>query len=90
MNCILSETVISLAQAAREIPGNPSPATIWRWHTKGVAGAKLETARVGGKRFTSQEAVSRFLESMNQERASISSSERPEHRRSALIKAGLL
>ena len=35
-------------------------ATVRRWHLSGVAGVKLETIRIGGKRYTSDQALHRF------------------------------
>lgn len=61
---ITSETVISLAEAAQSLPGRPSITTLWRWYARGVKGIKLETAMVGGKRFTSREAVQRFSDAL--------------------------
>lgn len=42
-----------------------SIATIYRWLTKGVRGAKLETMVMGKARFTSKEAIERFLIAQN-------------------------
>ncbi len=35
--------------------------TVYRWATKGVRGRVLETVRVGGVRYTTVEALERFL-----------------------------
>lgn len=35
--------------------------TVYRWATKGVRGRVLETIRVGGVRYTSVQALERFL-----------------------------
>ena len=43
---------LTLAQAARTAPGKPSPATIWRWITKGCNGVKLQALRFGDRWFT--------------------------------------
>ena len=60
---LLDEELLSLGQAGRsEIPGKPNPSTLWRWHTRGVRGVKLETVVLGGRRWTSREAISRFAE----------------------------
>jgi Protein of unknown function (DUF1580) len=66
----LTDTTLSLAQAARRLPrlraGRPvHPATLWRWSTKGVRGVKLETAMVGGVRVTSEAALSRFIAALS-------------------------
>ena len=61
---LLTEHVISMSQAAREVPTNPrpNPATIWRWAKKGINGVKLESVNVGSRIFTSSQALTRFLE----------------------------
>lgn len=56
------ESLIPFQQAAREIPGQPSISTLHRWRMSGVRGRKLETVLVGGIRFTSKEAIRRFIE----------------------------
>ena len=37
------------------------PSTIQRWRLRGARGVKLETLLVGGTRYTSAEALSRFI-----------------------------
>lgn len=61
MSVTLNEDLISLSQAARELPGRPHLSTIWRWTTRGVRGVVLETLVVAGRRFTSHEALQRFV-----------------------------
>ena len=58
---ITQERMLSLTAAAKQIPGNPSICTIWRWTTRGIKGRLLETVTVGGRRFTSAEAIGRFV-----------------------------
>lgn len=58
-----NEDVISISEAARSMPGGRvHPSTIFRWATKGCSGTVLETARSGGKRVTTRQAVRRFNE----------------------------
>lgn len=57
---ILGEARLTLTQLAHREGVNP--ATIWRWRTKGVRGAKLESVAIGGRWFTSDEAFARFVE----------------------------
>jgi hypothetical protein len=59
---LLTEDVVSMSQAAREVPGKPSPSTLWRWSRRGIDGVTLETVKVGSRIFTSRQAVTRFLE----------------------------
>ena len=53
------EELIPLAGSA--FPSRPSNPTVWRWHRKGVGGVFLETVLVGGRRYTSREAINRFI-----------------------------
>ena len=59
---ISQETLISLAQAPKSLPGRPHISTLSRWHTRGIRGICLETLVIGGKRYTSQQALQRFAE----------------------------
>lgn len=67
---LLTEDVISVSQAAREIPGRPHFSTVWRWANRGIGGTKLATVNVGGRIFTSRQAVNRFLVATQKKRAS--------------------
>lgn len=55
------EDLLSINEAAREAPGRPHIATVWRWINRGVRGIKLETVMIGGRRFTSREALEQFF-----------------------------
>jgi hypothetical protein len=59
---ILSEAIVSLAEAAKIIPTRPDVSTLWRWYRRGVRGIRLETVIIGGKRYTSRESIQRFIE----------------------------
>ncbi len=61
----LTENIISLREAARLFPRPPSTATLWRWVYGGVRGIRLESVVFGGRRYTSAEAVRRFLAATN-------------------------
>ena len=55
------ESLVPINDASEITPGRPHLATVYRWFTKGVRGGiKLETVLVGGRRFTSREAIQRF------------------------------
>jgi hypothetical protein len=56
---ILAETRLSLAAAARQI--GVHVATVHRWRLRGVRGVRLETIAIGGLRYTSREALERFI-----------------------------
>jgi hypothetical protein len=60
MQISLDETLVTLAQAAKRLPGRPHVSTLWRWARRGVRGIVLETYVVAGRRFTSTEALERF------------------------------
>ncbi len=53
-----SEQLLTLAAAARHLPTRPHVSTIWRWAATGG----LETVRLGGRVYTSAEALDRFAE----------------------------
>lgn len=55
-----TETIFPVSDAPKHIPGRPSKASCWRWVLQGVGGIKLESILIGGKRYTSHEAVQRF------------------------------
>lgn len=56
---LLIEQRLSLAELARQ--ESVSVPTPWRWSKKGVKNIRLETIQIGGRRYTSQEAFSRFV-----------------------------
>ncbi|MCR9293453.1 MAG: DUF1580 domain-containing protein [bacterium] len=57
-----NETPITLAKAARTLPGGPvHVSTIHRWRMKGCRGVRLETFLRGGVRHTTREALERFF-----------------------------
>ncbi|MDZ4779591.1 MAG: DUF1580 domain-containing protein [Planctomycetia bacterium] len=60
-----AETPLSIAEAAAIIPGRPSLASVWRWVLKGVRGNQLESLMIAGRRFTSHEAIDRFIQRSN-------------------------
>ncbi len=72
---LVSEQIIRLNDVAdwlpRRAPGRKvSQVTLWRWATKGVRGVdgrrvRLETIKLGGRRYTSVEAVERFAAALD-------------------------
>ena len=67
---LASEEVLTLTAATRlpELRRNgrsPHLTTMVRWSFHGCRGIRLETARQGGRRVTSREAVARFLNQLN-------------------------
>lgn len=61
MSVTLNESLLTLKAASKLLPGNPHYATLFRWAQKGCRGATLETALIGGIRYTSREALDRFI-----------------------------
>src|SRR5271157_3609308 len=65
-----SETLISLADAAGELPRRrrgrkTHVSTLFRWTTSGCRGVVLESLQCGGTRCTSREALQRFFERLS-------------------------
>jgi GTP-dependent phosphoenolpyruvate carboxykinase len=58
-----TETPVAFSEA--KFPGNPHISTRHRWRLQGVRGVKLETFLCGGRRFTTEEAVGRFIAHLN-------------------------
>lgn len=64
---LLSETLMPLSKARKQFPGREvSPSCLERWIRHGSHGVVLEICRIGNTRYTSSEAIQRFLEAMNQ------------------------
>lgn len=63
---MLGETLRRLSEAAAKIRTRPNVSTVWRWHKKGIKGIHLETIKIGGTIYTSDEALERFLERINE------------------------
>ena len=63
---VSNENIITLGEACRAIPPHGvSTATMARWIQRGVRGAKLATVVIGGRRYTSREAIARFVAAQN-------------------------
>lgn len=58
---VQTEKLLTITETARTLPGRPNVTTIWRWRNRGVRGVRLETICIGGRRFTSREALARFF-----------------------------
>lgn len=56
-----TESLLSLPDASHVAPGRPSLATLWRWSLRGCRGVRLDTLVIGGRRYTSHEAIARFI-----------------------------
>jgi len=60
---------ISLREAAKLLPGNPSRTTLSRWTHHGVRGVKLATILIGNRRYTSRDALEHFIGATNEQSA---------------------
>jgi hypothetical protein len=65
-----TETVLSLAQAADELPRRrrgrkTHVSTLYRWTQSGCRGVRLEYIQCGATRCTSREALQRFFERLS-------------------------
>jgi hypothetical protein len=78
---IHEEDLLEIDEAPRRIPqhrGRPVHiSTIYRWSQKGVRGVRLETALIGGRAYTSAEALDRFFDRLN---AGRNGETNPQHR----------
>lgn len=63
---LLAEDMIPLKEVRDELPGRIDISTIWRWAQRGVGGIKLETVKIGGKKLTSRQALTRFISATSQ------------------------
>jgi hypothetical protein len=60
------EHLVPIVEAARHYPGRtPHFATCVRHALRGVRGVRLDTVMIGGRRYTSVEAIRRFLNEIN-------------------------
>jgi hypothetical protein len=59
------ETSLSLRQAAKILPGQPSRSTLHRWTHHGCRGVRLATFLVGGRRYTTREAIENFINALS-------------------------
>jgi hypothetical protein len=85
-----TETLIDFASAAREFPGRAvCIQTLHRWRLRGVRGAKLESCLIGGRRFTSHEAVARFVAAQNADESPPTISKRQRAKQSAAARREL-
>ena len=62
-----SEELVSLTEATRALPPGRNGkrlhvSTLHRWAGRGLRGVVLETIHVGGRRYTSTEALQRFFD----------------------------
>jgi hypothetical protein len=73
---MLHERLITPAEATREFPRRRHISSVTRYLLKGVRGQKLESIVLGGRRYTSVEAIARFIAATT----AVSNGERPASR----------
>lgn len=79
------EQLLSLADAAKRLPGRPDVSSLWRWRKRGArGGVKLETIACGERVYTSVEALQRFVAACTTS-ASSGTTPAPSSRRAAEI-----
>ena len=70
VNKMLTEDLVMLSNAHKLIPAHDgkeiSRSTLWRWALKGRRGVKLECIIIGSRRFTTAQAITRFIEAINE------------------------
>jgi len=59
---ISSEALIPISEVPAALPRRVSIASVYRWMLRGVKGIHLQTILIGGRRYTSREALQRFAE----------------------------
>ena len=57
---LLDESLIPISDIPKHSPIRVHRSTGHRWSTRGVGEHKLETVRIGGRRYTSLQALQRF------------------------------
>lgn len=63
---VFEETLVGIKEANYKFPGKtPSSRSIARWASEGYKGCVLETCKIGNTRYTSTEAIERFIERIN-------------------------
>ena len=46
--------IVELKELAKSLPGRPHLSSIYRWSSSGLRGVRLETFKLGGRRYTSR------------------------------------
>jgi hypothetical protein len=64
---VVRENIRSYGEAGQVVPGRPHASTFARRATRGRSGVRLETVVIGGRRYTSLEALERFCRRLSGE-----------------------
>jgi len=81
---LLHEQLVAVAEIPKHLPKRVHVSTCHRWYVRGIRGRKLETVLIGGRRFTTREALHRFFKAISDSEAHQQDTE-PEATRDALI-----
>ncbi|MCA9179419.1 MAG: DUF1580 domain-containing protein [Planctomycetales bacterium] len=88
-----TEETIPISQLPILLPSRPHISTVWRWIKRGCRGVHLETILIGGKHFTSKEALKRFVDATSRDGGVVDSGHRSDttmcHANLELDEAGL-
>ncbi|WP_010585457.1 DUF1580 domain-containing protein [Schlesneria paludicola] len=83
------EALIPLKDCTDCFPGRKKvhKATIYRWADRGANGVRLETTKVAGQRYTSRQAISRWVAAQNksEQPAAISPAQRQRQSEAARV-----
>ena len=71
---IATEELITPAQASNRLPGRPHRSAVYRWIHDPRDDRRLESVLIGGRRFTSIEAINRWVARLNGEAADCATS----------------
>jgi Protein of unknown function (DUF1580) len=61
----VDDELLPLRRAGTGLPGSPGPTTVMRWADNGVRGVRLDSYRIGGRRYTTRSALRKFLDAIN-------------------------
>ncbi len=83
----MTEELLTLAEAARVVPSKSgrgvNASTVWRWALRGVSGTRLDVLRIGGKTYTSRQALQKFYEKCTASAMGVTQTATPAIRRKA-------
>ncbi len=65
---LVSESLVPVNKAGVLFPCPVGRTALERWMRSGVRGVRLESLLIGSRRFTSKEAIARFIEQTNEPR----------------------
>lgn len=89
----IRDSLLPLSTLVRHLPNAPSPATLWRWHKRGILGIRLEIIRIGGRVYSTDAALADFIRATTEARAEADNAQseaRPPATEDRLRNAGLL